>query len=57
MQALLAGNGTDMTQVLVGLGSNQGDSVALVRRALLDLRAFAAGDVRAFRWRATCSPR
>jgi 2-amino-4-hydroxy-6-hydroxymethyldihydropteridine diphosphokinase len=33
--------------VLVGVGSNQGDSVTIVRSALSQLRVFAASDVRA----------
>lgn len=36
-----------MVWVLIGLGSNRGDSVAIVDEALRRLRAFAAGEVRA----------
>lgn len=36
-----------MVRVLVGLGSNRGDSVAIVREALGRLQRFAAGTVRA----------
>jgi 2-amino-4-hydroxy-6-hydroxymethyldihydropteridine diphosphokinase len=48
-------------RVLIGLGSNEGDSAAIISRALIELRAFAdGGRLRASRlWRTTpvdCPP-